>query len=687
MAITTLDSFFRSSGGFRYNNPLDGLRLGNRGRNRFRDPYENNNNRRRAFDLSDSEGISLRNLEGFAFAENRDFYKIEVSEGANRVVVDVDYFGFGNVRLVLLDADGNVVERTRSGSIDTTVAEAGTYFIKVAPIRNSVGVYDLVWDDLLPETTFRTIDGHDNNLDNPDFGAEGQPLLRLAPNAYADGLGIPRGVDLATGESTLPSARAISNAVAAQSESILNSFNATDWFWQWGQFIDHDFGITEGLPENGPFNILVPQGDPQFDPFNTGTVEIPLDRSIFEIDPVTGVREQINEITAYIDGSNVYGSTPERAEALRAHDGTGRLLTQFVNGEELLPFNTFGLPNANATGLDPESLFLAGDVRANEQVGLAAVHTLFVREHNRLADQIGIAVRTDGNLTNLFLESGLELGDFVYQAARRVVGAQIQVITYNEFLPLLLGEDALDSYTGYDATVNPQLSTEFSAAAFRLGHSLLSSDLLQVDPETGNVVGTLSLQESFFSPDLTLNDGIDSLLLGLASQNAQELDENVVEDIRSFLFGPPGAGGLDLASLNIQRGRDHGIPGYNAVREALGLGAVDGFDDITSNPLLQQQLASVYSSVDDVDLWIGGLIEDDLLNSQVGETFQAILVDQFTRLRDGDRFFYEGDELLQTLGSSLGVDFTERTLADVINDNSTVTGLQNAFILANPVVI
>lgn len=138
----------------------------------------------------------------------------------------------------------------------------------------------------------------------------------------------------------------------------------------------------------------------------------------------------MNQITHFIDASNVYGSDDVRAAALRTNDGTGRLL---VSAGDLLPFNSPGLPNAGGTG--PE-LFLAGDVRANEQVGLTAMHALFVREHNRLAAEIA------GSSPEL-------TGEEIYQEARRFVGALMQSITYNEFLPALLGANALTPYRGY----------------------------------------------------------------------------------------------------------------------------------------------------------------------------------------------------------------------------------------------
>jgi len=203
-----------------------------------------------------------------------------------------------------------------------------------------------------------SIDGTGNNLDTPEWGSAHIELLRLADAAYADGLSAPAGANR-------PSARAISNVVADDVDgSILNARGNTDILWLWGQFIDHDIDITEGATPAEPFNIPVPQGDPFFDPFGTGTQVIPLNRSIFEVDHA-GVRQQINEITAFLDGSVVYGSDDIRALALRELSG-GRLKT---SAGDLLPFNTAGLPNA---GGPSASLFVAGDVRANENAALSA---------------------------------------------------------------------------------------------------------------------------------------------------------------------------------------------------------------------------------------------------------------------------------------------------------------------------
>jgi len=161
-------------------------------------------------------------------------------------------------------------------------------------------------------------------------------------------------------------------------------------------------------------------------------------------------------------------------------------------------------------------------------------------------------------------------------------------VTYKEFLPLLLGDNALEAYEGYDASVNAGIANEFSTAAYRFGHTMLSPQLLQVGDD--GTTEAIALRSAFFNPTLATESGIDSLLKGLASQVAQEVDNLVVDDVRNFLFGPPGSGGFDLASLNIQRGRDHGLASYNNVREALGLGAIADISEITSNEALQDDL-------------------------------------------------------------------------------------------------
>jgi hypothetical protein len=195
------------------------------------------------------------------------------------------------------------------------------------------------------------------------------------------------------------------------------------------------------------------------------------------------------------------------------------------------------------------------------------------------------------------------------------------------------------------------------------------------------VAEEVELADAFFNPDLLREQGADSILKYLASTTAQEIDPMIVDGLRNFLFGQPGQGGFDLASLNIQRGRDHGLADYNAVREAYGLARVTSFAEISSDPEVQQTLEALYGSVDNIDLWVGTLTENHLPGSSVGELTQTIIADQYERLRDGDRFWFEsifsGRQLAQ---------LENTTLADVIARNTTMNNLQqNVFFLQSEV--
>ncbi|MEM8678924.1 MAG: peroxidase family protein, partial [Planctomycetota bacterium] len=392
-------------------------------------------------------------------------------------------------------------------------------------------------------------------------------------------------------------------------------------------------------------------------------------------------RQQINEITAYLDGSVVYGSDQVRADWLRTMSG-GRLKT---STGDLMPYNDGTIPNGGSPeepNLSPD-LFVGGDVRANEQVGLTSMHTVFVREHNRLA---GLLQAQLPNATD----------EELYQMARRVVGAQIQKITYDEFLPALLGGNALPSYGGYDANVNASIVNEFSTAFYRFGHTMLLPEFSLVEPGGGSA-GTLALRDAFFVPEFFDDPtNLDRVLGGLATR-AQEIDAHLVDDVRNFLFGPPGAGGFDLASLNIQRGRDHGLETYNAHRSALGLLPKEKFltdgvlaDGVTPNGVttdvdLANALAAVYDSVDDIDAWLGGLAEDPAPGTALSELVGAGLIEQFTRLRDGDRFYYENDPLLGTPEIQAVIDLDTINLQEIIELNTLARyNVSNIFVIPEP---
>lgn len=537
----------------------------------------------------------------------------------------------------------------------------------------------------------RTISGTGNNLSNPEYGEAGRLFLRTSNNGealFSDGLNYPRGStpDLNPNpffiaQSKLPSPRLISNIMSSHPGGKASQVRLSSWTWQWGQFIDHDFGLSGG-PE-GPrefFPIPVPTGDPDFDPFGTGSQVIPFGRSgIAAGTGQTTQRETPNLITSFIDGSAVYGSDDLRAHNLRSFTG-GRLATQSGPDGELPAYNVYGRGNANDLGLPGEELLLAGDVRANEQCALTAAHTLFLREHNRLAAEIAGEDFAGEDLADP------EIDEEIYQRARKFVGALVQAITYQEFLPAVLGPNALPSYQGYDPSIDSSLSQEFANGAFRVGHTMVTSELLRFDAD-GNPLpqGHLSLRNAFFNPTEITEIGIDPYLRGLARQVQQEVDRFVIDDIRSFLFGPPGAGGLDLAALNIQRGRDHGLPSFNQVRTSFGLPPVLAYPQITHDPLAAVGLASLYKAdIASLDLWIAGISEDHTPGSQLGATFHAIWVDQFTRLRDGDRFWFENDPFFTAAEVAA---IRETSLSEIIARNSEARMQENVFFVPAPLEI
>ncbi|MBK8878125.1 MAG: T9SS type A sorting domain-containing protein [Haliscomenobacter sp.] len=480
---------------------------------------------------------------------------------------------------------------------------------------------------------YRTIDGRNNNLTFTEWGAAHTRMPRMVGAFYSDGVSSPAGV-------SRPNPREISNAIFAQPGVMSEPLHLSDFTWVFGQFLDHDFGLTPDTKE--PLMINVPVGDVHFDPLGTGKVVIPMARNVF--DPATGTgpgnpREHVNVITSFIDGSNVYGSDDERANWLRSFKG-GKLK---VSKGNMMPYNTVNNeydgevdptapPMANPIGRS-KKLYVAGDERANENALLASVHTLFVREHNRLCDELAKAHPdwTDEQL---------------YQQARKINSGIIQSIVYNEWLPTLRLQ--LPAYEGYKPEVDPSAMNEFTGAAFRLGHTLLNGTLRRI-LTTGELhpEGHIALRDAFFNVEmLEESGGLDVFFQGMGTQVMQTFDAKVVDDVRNFLFGPPGAGGLDLAAININRGRERGLPDFNTMRKAMGLTPYIAFQQMHKDPRIYHTLLRHYRKVNNIDLWVGLLVEQRGSGELFAPTLKEILKRQFTAFRDGDRFFYEADPVL-----------------------------------------
>ncbi len=512
--------------------------------------------------------------------------------------------------------------------------------------------------------TIRTIDGSNNNFENTEWGSLGDVLYELTNSAFSDNISEINGL-------LRPNPRHISNILFDQSDAILDEQNLSDYVWVFGQFIDHDIVLVDNdLSE--PLAIRIPEDDQTF---TADGAPIGMFRSRGMLgtgNSEDNVRKYANEVTAYIDGSGIYGSTEARAKWLRTFED-GKLKTSIG---DLLPWNTktgeFNDPKENAVPFmdDPVRIsskhFVAGDIRANENPLLIGFHTLFLREHNRLCDEIKI------NYPDFNDEE-------IYQKARKMVGGFLQSITYQEWLPAM--GISLPQYNGYRGEENAQISNVFSAAAFRMGHTLINGNILRIEGNGEEIPsGSISLRDAFFNPTaINLAGGIDPYLRGMAAQIQQKLDCKVIDDVRNFLFGSPNQGGLDLAAININRGRERGLGDFNSIRRDLGLPALKSMYELTSDVESVDLLLQLYESVDEIDPWVGMLAEDYMPGAMFGSTIKAILEEQFQRLRDGDKFYYEVDPGLTP--DEKGI-IRQTTMRDIIMRNTDIKVMQENVFLA-----
>lgn len=467
---------------------------------------------------------------------------------------------------------------------------------------------------------FRSLDGSGNNLADVGMNAAGAAFDRSTPAHFADGVSVPL--------DGFPNARDISNTVVA-GESPDNPQGLSGYIYAWGQFIDHDLDLMKG-------------GGPDFSVTGSDGVTIPVLRTADA--PGTGAgtgvpAADVNLISGWLDGSMIYGSDLATANHLRAQDGSGHLRTS--EGDNL--------PIENG-------LFLAGDVRAQENPSLTALQTLFVREHNFQVDKLH-GEHPEWN------------GDQLYNQARAIVGAEIANITYEEFLPHVVGKHAIAKYHGYDPSVDASITEEFAGAAYRWGHSTVSEETshLSNDRVETNVreLKDVFFQDAneFVGPNL---NGADETLRHLTDDLAPAMDIHIVEDLRNFLVDPPNA--IDLAATNIQRQHDIGTGTLNETRTALGLTPYTDFGQITSDQATVEALKTAFGTVDKIDLWTGGLAESSVQGALLGQTFGKIVADQFQDLRDGDRLWFENQ-----LDKQAVKEIQKTTLADVIMRDTDTT--------------
>jgi len=519
---------------------------------------------------------------------------------------------------------------------------------------------------------YRSFDGSCNNLKNSNFGRTGTPFQRILLPEYAKGtLDLPRKGSQDNFE--LPSSRTVSNALSV-GDNLADSDN-TILVMQMGQFIDHDITHTpnHGIQccgRNGAFPATFdaekcsPIRMSANDPFWGGKktcMNFARSLSSPSLKCELQTREQLNQITHWIDGSNIYGSTVDEAMYLRSARGQLKISKQGGTKGGNLP-SCEPEPKGKVTGCDvcggrKKDCFFAGDFRVNEQLNLIVLHTLFMREHNRIA-------------TELAKINPRWSDDKIYQEARKINVAEYQHILFKEWLPIIIGNTFMKSYglfpresgfsTDYSDNFDPRINNEFAAAAFRFGHSMVPKTFSSVSRQRSETV--LQMKDQFFKPSSMKNVGfLDGLVRGMTEQGSQLWDNSFVEDLRNHLFeSSPGRGGLDLVAVNIQRGRDHGLPGYNKYREICTGKKASDWPDLRKSiePNHINQLRRVYKHVDDIDLYVGGFLEAAHEDSILGPVFKCIIGDQFARLKKGDRFFYD-------LGLNRNIAFSQQQLDEV----------------------
>ncbi|XP_062396246.1 eosinophil peroxidase-like [Sardina pilchardus] len=560
---------------------------------------------------------------------------------------------------------------------------------------------------------FRTATSVCNNRNFPRRGSAATPFARWLPAEYQDGISLPQGWDpkARRNGALLPLVRLVSNRIlSTRNEDVVSDSLYTHLITIFGQWTDHDLTFTPHSPSIRSFNggincdetcertepcfpIRIPRNDPRFG--RRSDECIPFFRSA----PACGtgdnghifgdatVREQLNTLTAFLDAGQVYGSEEKLARQLRnrTHDsGLLEVNDRFTdNGRELLPFSRIKDLCANRKAITGDKrakdvpCFLAGDERVDENIGLASMHTMMMREHNRLARALG---RLNPNWS----------GETVFQEARKILGAYFQVITFRDYLLHIVGPDILNGaelgpYPGYDENVDPSISNVFATAAYRFAHLAIQPFMFRLNEtyEEHPQFPSVLFHQNFFTPwRLVFEGGIDPVIRGLVGRQAKlnTQDAMMHNELRERLFEFLGHVALDLAALNMQRGRDHGLPGYNSWRGFCGLSqpsTLDELAEVLNNTDLAQDLMDLYGTVDNIDVWLGGVAEPFVDGGRVGPLFACIIARQFQKIRQGDSLWWENDGVFtEAQRESLRT----ASLSRVICDNTGITDVpENPF--------
>ncbi|XP_062570339.1 peroxidase-like protein isoform X2 [Saccostrea cucullata] len=518
---------------------------------------------------------------------------------------------------------------------------------------------------------YRHTCGACNNPRNPLLGKAFMVYRRIVPSSYEDGIEMPRTKSI--DGHPLPSARRVSNVVHNNNNQVEVSARFTPYLTHFGQFLDHDISSTPVITDSQNniiedccihpnrkecFNIPIAMDDPYFtDPTQKCMHFV---RSDFGPVPgcYTGIRQQQNQRSSFIDGSAIYGFNTAKENSLREKRGGLLRVSKYhayrpgvlPEGEETQCENRH---NAIFTRNAINHCFDAGDHRHTESPLLAIIHIMFLRRHNLIAEALQRA-------------TGITDDEVLFQETKRIVVAELGHITYNEYLPDILPSEIINTFglkstrpghhTVYDLSVDPRAINSFAAAAYRFGHSFVQS---VVGQDNGRSIREDPLRNNFDNPtfiNFPQNGGCEFVASWMANTGKADRDRFVTSDLRNHLFDAqptgtsttsPGATlSLDLVSLNIQRARDHGLPGYNVYRQWCGRPRAEHFGTwalglVDHDKQSAATLQSIYRHPDDIDLFTGAMSERNVGGSLVGPTFGCIIGFQFNRLKFGDRFWFE----------------------------------------------
>jgi len=370
---------------------------------------------------------------------------------------------------------------------------------------------------------------------------------------------------------------------------------------------------------------------------------------------------------------------------------------------------------------------VAGDWRANENLGLSNFHNMWTREHNFQVENLKASAAHFG-------VTGISEVD-LHNMARIIVEAQYQKIVYEEFAPSLAGDKVLDfgsgqhGFAGYNPNVDVSVSLEFAVASFRVGHSQIGKDLI-----TG-----VDLFNGFLNPGLFYGYGASAIQAGLLQQAHEAIDTLMTDVLRNNLV----TRNLDLFTANVLRGRELGLAGFNQMRRELftngPLLKANGTDTTArfmGNPLfkpygsweefgrnlrdwkpatdtagiardfnqadpsswgsseLLTKFRSVYANLEDVDAWVGMLAEKPTAETgQMGPLMAYVFHEQLDRLQEGDRYYYiprldgENSDLWNEL-SDLSVIMKRTSMAGFrADEDAFATQASNDILTAKPAFI